>query len=174
MEKINKNLIIGILVIAVLALGIFLFQKNQNGDVAFERNLKCAEFSDKAKQKILELEQSYGGLHYYESLEVFYSPALDTCLSLYRRYNIAKQNPDGSNDIPSTSWRLYDLLADKEVFDSFASINYFEPTPEKVNEAVLAFKGNNRTKVDGLMKNLPLILIDGQTLDEYAKENSGE
>jgi len=159
MNKFNKNLVIGILVIIVTTFTIFSLQE-KNINFTFERNLKCAEFSNKAGQKISELEKNYGNLHHYEPLEIFYSPALNTCLLFYRRYNLSKQNPDGSNDVPSTSWRLYDLLADKEVFDSFMSINYLEATPKKVTEAVLTFKGNNRTKVDVLMKAEPLMFVN--------------
>lgn len=120
----TKNVII---IISIILLGFigYTFLNNQHKNLVFEKNVECSHFSEKANQKIKELKEEWGFVHTYEKMEVFYSPASDSCMLLYRRYNVAKQNPDGSNDIPSISWRLFDLLKDKEVFDSFASQKLF-------------------------------------------------
>jgi hypothetical protein len=157
------------IVVVVILLGIagYLFLNTNRESLVFERNVECAQFSRKADQKIDELKREWGFMHTYEKMEIFYSPAFDSCVLLYRRYNITKQNLDGSNDIPSISWRMYDLLKDKEIFDSFASQNYFEDIPQPITDAIIVFKGSNTAKAKHLSESSPLIIVEGQVFEDH-------
>lgn len=76
----KKNLLITPLLFLALLSGCS-FQRNANNSTAFEKKEKCFTYKEEAT-----------GKYNYDSMEVFYSPTMDTCIFAYWDYKASEDN----------------------------------------------------------------------------------
>ena len=80
----KKNIVISILIILLAISGYFLFQKNSKKNLAFENNLKCAQYieqQNKEINEIVDLPINEGKV--VTAPKIFFSTKLNTCVSAF-------------------------------------------------------------------------------------------
>jgi len=80
----KKNIIISILIILLAISGYFLFQKNSEKNLAFENNLKCAQYIEQQNKEINEIANlpiNEGKI--VTAPKIFFSTKLNTCVSAF-------------------------------------------------------------------------------------------
>ena len=80
----KKNIIIAVLVFLLAISGYFLFQKNGEKNLAFENNLRCAQYIDRQNKEINEIANlpiNEGKVAF--APKIFFSTKLNTCVSAF-------------------------------------------------------------------------------------------
>ncbi|OHA81369.1 MAG: hypothetical protein A2675_02915 [Candidatus Yonathbacteria bacterium RIFCSPHIGHO2_01_FULL_51_10] len=80
----KKNIIIAILIILLAISGYFFFQRNSEKNLAFENNLKCAQYIDQQNKEINEIANlpiNEGKI--VTAPKIFFSTKLNTCVSAF-------------------------------------------------------------------------------------------
>lgn len=80
----KKNIVIIILVLLLVVSSFLLFQENQDNDLTFENNLKCAQYIEQQNKEINEISNlPTNNGKVVTAPKVFFSEKLDTCVSAF-------------------------------------------------------------------------------------------
>jgi hypothetical protein len=107
----KKDILILILVVLLGISAYFFFSQEEQKDLVFENNLKCAQYIDQQNEEINEIaDLPINEGKVVTAPKVFYSPVLNTCVSAF---SINDFGEDGFS-----SFYINDLLTNDSIFTS--------------------------------------------------------
>lgn len=133
----KKDVIILILVVLLGISAYFIFTQEEQRDLVFENNLKCAQYIDQQNREINEIaDLPINEGKVVTAPKVFYSPTLKTCVSAF---SINDFGEDGFS-----SFYINDLLTNDSIFTSGGTEE--QPARENYREKLSELSGGLEVK----------------------------